>query len=111
MLFGKEPEYSLIQTSSREALSRSALLACHYDIKKAQEVCEYFTKYIPSMPDTDPVIPSTFDQVKDAAASVFQWGKENQEQVVGITNMIMQMMGKQPLVMPSAPTEVPPPIE
>lgn len=112
MLFGKEYDFSLIRTSSKEALLRSALLACNNDIKKASEICDYVTKMLPNMPDTDPVLPSTFDQVKETAASIIQWGRDNQDQIVGITNMVLQMFGKQPLGVPAAPVEMPaaPPI-
>lgn len=110
-MFGKEYDFSLIRTSSKEALLRSALLACNNDIKKASEICDYVTKMLPNLPDTDPVLPSTFDQVKDATINIFRWGQENQDQIVGAINMILQMMGKQPIGVPTIPAEVPPPIE
>ena len=111
MLFGKEYDFSLIRTSSKEALLRSALLASNNDIKKASEICDYVTKMLPNLPDTDPVLPSTFDQVKDTAVSVLQWGRENQDQIIGGINLVLQMMGKQPIGVPTVPAEVPPPIE
>jgi len=112
MIFGKEPDFSLIRTSSKEALLRSALLACNNDIKKASEICDYVTKMLPNMPDTDPIMPSTLDQVKETAVSVFQWGRENQDQIVGGINMVLKLLGKQPLGVPPAPVEMPaaPPI-
>lgn len=110
-MFGREYDFSLIRTSSKEALLRSALLASNNDIKKASEICDYVTKMLPNLPDTDPVQPSTFDQVKETAMSLFQWGKENQDQIVGVTNMVLQIFGKQPIGMPTMPTEVPQPIE
>lgn len=111
MLFGKEYDFSLIRTSSKEALLRSALMICGNDIKKASEICDYVTKMLPNLPDTDPVLPSTFDQVKEAAVNVLQWGRENQDQIVGGINMVLQLFGKQPLGTPVVPEEVPPPIE
>jgi hypothetical protein len=110
-MFGRDYDFSLIRTSSKEALLRSALLASNNDIKKASEICDYVTKMLPNLPDTDPVLPSTFDQVKDTAVSILQWGRENQDQIVGGINMIMQLMGKQPIGVPTVPAEVPPPIE
>ena len=111
MLFGKEYDFSIVRTSSKEALLRSALLASNNDIKKATEICDYVTKMLPNLPDTDPVIPSTLDQVKETAVNLFRWGKENQDQIIGVTNVVLQMLGKQPLTLPTLPTEVPPPIE
>ena len=112
MLFGKEYDFSLIRTSSKEALLRSALLACNNDIKKASEICDYVTKMLPNMPDTDPIMPSTLDQVKETAVSVFQWGRENQDQIVGGINMVLKLLGKHPLGVPAASVEMPaaPPI-
>lgn len=111
-MFGKEPDFSIIRTSSKEALLRSALLACNNDIKKASEICDYVTKMLPNMPDTDPIMPSTLDQVKETAVSVFQWGRENQDQIVGGINMVLKLLGKQQLGVPAAPVEMPaaPPI-
>jgi hypothetical protein len=111
MLFGKEYDFSLIRTSSKEALLRSALMICGNDIKKASEICDYVTKMLPNLPDTDPVLPSTFDQVKETAANIIKWGRDNQDQIVGVTNMVLQLFGKQPIGVPAVPTEVPPPIE
>ena len=109
MLFGKDYDFSIVRTSSKEALLRSALLASNNDIKKASEICDYVTKMLPNLPDTDPVLPSTFDQVKETAVSVLQWGRENQDQIIGGINLVLQMMGKQPIGVPPVVTEVPPP--
>lgn len=109
MIFGREYDFSLIRTSSKEALLRSALLASNNDIKKATEICDYVTKMLPNLPDTDPVLPSTFDQVRDTARGIFQWGEANQDKIVGVVNMVLGMMGKNPIgVPPVIPTEMPP---
>ena len=110
-MFGKEYDFSLIRTSSKEALLRSALLASGNDIKKATEICDYVTKMLPNLPDTDPIMPSTLDQVKDTAVNFFRWGEQNQDKVIGGINLVLRMMGRDPIGVPSVPTEVPPPIE
>jgi hypothetical protein len=106
-MFGKEYDFSLIRTSSKEALLRSALMASSNDIKKATEICDYVTKMLPNLPDTDPVVPSSLEQIKDTAIQLFQWGQEHQDQIVGVSNIVMRLLGRQPIV---SPTEVPPPI-
>ena len=112
MLFGKEYDFSLIRTSSKEALLRSALLASGNDIRKATEICDYVTKMLPNLPDTDPIMPSTLDQVKDTAVNVFRWGEQNQDKLIGGINFVLRMMGRDPIGgVPAMPTEVPPPIE
>lgn len=112
MLFGRtDYDYSLIQTSSKEALKRSALLVCNNDIRKASELYEFFIKDMPNIPDVDPIMPTAFDQMRDAAVGVVKWGRENQDQIVGFVNMVLSMMGKSPIGVPTPPvTEVPPPI-
>lgn len=110
-MFGRDYDYSLIRTTSKDALKRSALMVAGNDIKKATEIYEFFIKDMPELPPFDPVQPSTLSQVKDTAVQLFQWGRENQDQIVGVTNMVLQLMGKQPIMMPQVPVEVPPPIE
>lgn len=107
-MFGKHYDYSLIQTTSKQALKLSALLVANYDLKKASEIYDYFAKDMPNMPDFEPVKPTTFEQVKDTAIGVFQWGKENQEQIASICNFFLSAFGKNPIGA-ATPVEVPPP--
>ena len=102
MLFGKEYDFSLIRTSSKEALLRTALSASGNDIKKATEIVEYFTKQLPSMPEVDPVAPSTFEQMRDTALGLINWGKENQDQIMSVISFARQFIGK------GTPTPTPP---
>lgn len=111
MLFGKEYDYSIVRTTSKDALKRTALIASGNDIKKAEEIYDFFIKDLPNMPDYDPVEPSSMEQMKNTALGIFQWARENQDQIVGVTNMVLQMMGKQPIGVPTVPIETPPPIE
>ena len=108
-MFGREYDFSLIRTSSKEALKRSALLVCGNDIKKATELYEFFVKDMPNLPDTDPVLPNTFDQIKETAVNVFQWGEQNQDKIIGAINMVLSMMGKNTIgTAAAAAAEVPP---
>ena len=112
MLGRREYDYSIIRTTSKEALKRTALIASGYDIKKATELYDFFAKDI-NLPDTDPILPSTLDQIRDTAVGVFQWGEQNQEKIIGGVNLVLQMMGKDPIgIPPVVPTEMPaaPPI-
>ncbi|MBR2266609.1 MAG: hypothetical protein IJ882_08150 [Paludibacteraceae bacterium] len=105
----KEFDYSLIQTSSKESLKRSALLVCGNDIKKASEIYDFFIKDMPNLPDVEPVAPNALDQMRDMAVGVFRWGQQNQDQIIGVVNMVLGAMGKNPIGIPAVPvTEVPP---
>ena len=108
-MFGRDYDYSLIQTTSKEALKRSALLVANYDIRKATEIYDYFAKDMPDLPTTDPEVPNPLSQIKDTAVNVLQWGNENQDKIIGAINMVLTMMGKNPIgSIPSVPVEVPP---
>ena len=94
MIFGKEYDFSLIRTSSKEALLRSALAASGNDIKKATEIVEYFTSQLPSMPEVEPVVPTTFEQMRDTALQLVQWGQDNQDKIAFGIDMIRKMLNK-----------------
>ena len=105
-MFGRDYDYSLIRTTSKDALKRTALMASGNDIKKAMEIYDFFAKDLPNMPDYDPVQPSSLEQIRDTAVQVFKWGQENKEQVQGFVSMLMQLFGR-PVA--SVPVETPPP--
>lgn len=109
-MFGREYDYSLIQTTSKEALKRSALVVANYDIKKATEIYDYFAKDMPDLPTVEPEAPNPFNQIRDTTASLFQWGTENQDMIIGAINMVRSMMGKSPLGVPPVSVDVPPPV-
>lgn len=96
MLFGKDYDFSIVRTSSKEALLRSALQASNNDIKKASEICDYVIKMLPNLPEKDPIAPSTFEQVKDTALNIYNWGKDNQDQIIGAARFFMEWFGKSP---------------
>ena len=94
-MFGRDYDFSLIKTSSKEALLRSALMASNNDIRKASEICEFVTKVLPNMPDTDPLAPSSFEQMRDTAVQLIDWGREHEDQIVGVVNMVRKFMNKE----------------
>lgn len=71
-LFGNKTslDATLLQTTSKDALKRSALMICGGDVKAASEVCEYFMKDMPNMPDYDPQGVSVLTQTKDTVLGV-----------------------------------------
>ena len=105
----KEFDYSLIQTSSKEALKRTALMVANYDIKKATEIYEYFAKDMPDLPTVEPEVPDAFEQLKTTAVNVIQWGGQNQDKIIGAINTVLGMMGKSPIGIPTVPpVDIPP---
>jgi len=111
MFWDKDYDYSLIRTTSKEALKRSALVVANYDIRKATEIYEYFAKDMPDLPTTDPVAPSSYEALKSNATELLRWGSENQDNIIGTINTVLRLFGKNPIGAPAMPAEVPPPIE
>lgn len=109
-LFGNKTSYdvTLLQTTSKDALKRSALLVCGGDVKAATEVCDYFMKDMPNMPDYDPPTTSALTQAKDTALGVLGWIDGNQDKVLGYYNLLRTLMGKAGVSVPTAPADVPP---
>ncbi len=109
-LFGNKVAYdvTLLQTTSKDALKRSALLVCGGDVKAATEVCEYFMKDMPDMPDYDQPTTSALTQAKETALGVFGWIDQNQDKVLGYYNLLRTLTGKAGITMPTAPADVPP---
>lgn len=105
-IFGKTNyDVTIIQTTSKDALKRTALFATGGDIKAATDIYEYFVKDMPNMPDFDPAQSSFMDQAKDTIGGVLGWLDENQDKLVGYWNIIQSMRGGSA---PTAPTDLPP---
>lgn len=94
---------SLIRTTSKDALKRSALFVCGGDIKQASEIYDFFIKDMPNMPDYDPVQPSVLEQTKDTITGVLGWVDSNQDKLMGYYNLFKSMRGA-----PEQPTNIPP---
>lgn len=91
MFTNKEYDFSLIQTSSKEALKRSALVVSGNDIKKATEIYEFFVKDI-QLPDTEPVPPTMFDQLGELSNSLSQFGEKYPNFTNGIATVLMNVL-------------------
>lgn len=64
---------------------------CNGDIKKAQEMYDYYAKDI-DLPDFDPVPPSWQQQMKDGANGVMDWVKSNQNTLSQVYEFIRQLI-------------------
>lgn len=114
-MFGRnEIDFSLIQTTSKDALKRSALLAANYDIKKASEIYDFYMKDMEDLPAFDPAPPTTMDQINSFADMLSAWSEKHPDITNGISNILINLIrNKFGDVIPAAPaiTEVPPPIQ
>lgn len=107
-MFGRPKiDISLIQTTSKDALKRTALFACGGDVKAAEEIYNFFIKDMPNMPDFDTIPPTFMEQAKNTIGGVLGWVDENQDKLVGYWNIIQQMRGGGNIP-PTTPTNLPP---
>lgn len=107
-LFGsKSYDTTLLRTTSKDALKRSALFMCNGDIKEAAEIYDFFVKDMPNMPDFEPTQVSFMEQAKDTIGGVLGWVDQNQDKLVGYWNIIQQMRGGV-VPPPTPPSDIPP---
>ena len=106
-LFGKtQYDVSMLQTTSKDSLKRSALFVTGGDIKAATEIYDFFIKDMPNMPDYDSAQPSFMEQAKDTIGGVLGWVDQNQDKIMGYWQLIQSFRGGGGA--PSAPTNIPP---
>ena len=112
-MFGRnEIDFSLIQTTSKDALKRSALMAANYDIKKATEIYDFYMKDMEDLPAFDPAPPTTMDQINSFADMVSAWTEKHPDITNGISNIVMNMIKSRlgTFAQPTSAAEVPPPV-
>lgn len=107
-IFSKNYDVSLLRTTSKDSLKRSALFMCNGDIKAATEIYDFFVKDMPNMPDFDTLQPSFMDQAKDTIGGVLGWIDQNQDKLVGYWNIIQAMRNGAVPTPPVPPTDLPP---
>lgn len=97
-----------IKTTSKLSLKLSCLAVSNGDMEKAEKMYDYFAKDM-DLPDTDPIAPSTFQQVKETAGSIFGWVRENKDEVTQVMNYVQALRSGQPIInAPAAPLDLPP---
>lgn len=70
-----------IRPTSKIALKMTCLEAVNGDVKKAQEMYDFFASDI-DLPDYDHVPPTQMQQFKQTASSMFGWVKENKDDLM-----------------------------
>lgn len=97
MVFGKKKltmdDLKGLNPTSKLSLKLSCMALADGDVDTAKKIYDFFAEDM-NLPDTDPVLPSTFSQVKDTIGSAFGWFKENQEDIMQVINIVQAMRGK-----------------
>ena len=81
-MFGRSSyDLSMIDTSSKMSLKLSCLRAAGDDVEKARELYDFLSQDIADLPDLAPVIPGTFDKLKQGASEVVGWVATHREEL------------------------------
>lgn len=89
-----------INPTSKASLKMQCLLVSNGDIEKAERLYDFMAKDMPALPDFDPVLPTTIQQVKEGAVQTVTWLNENKGNILDWIGIIREMFSKTP---PSAP--------
>lgn len=77
---------SVIDTTSKTSLKLTCLQACNNDIVQAEKLYRYIAEGLTSLPDTNPLIPTTMERVRMGADEVVAWiGSHRDELAQGIS--------------------------
>lgn len=66
-------DMAAIRTTSKTALKLSCLQACNNDIAQAERLYHYIADGLSTLPDAEPVPPTTLERVKMGADDVLAW--------------------------------------
>lgn len=92
--------------TSKIQLKRFCAVACEGDLEKAAAMYEYYIKDI-NLPDFEPVVPTTMDQVKAGIKDIMSFVKNNQNELLQGYSFIQQAIANKGL----PPIQTPPPTE
>ena len=95
-----------IQVTSKASLKMQCLYIAKGNCKEAQELYDFFSKDMPSLPDFEPVKPTFLDNTKETINGLLSWFKENQDTISQGYDFIRGIIKKEP----SAPVNPLPPI-
>ena len=111
-------DFSIVRTSSKEALLRTALLAANNDIKEAGNICDYVLKMLPNMPEREPEQPTILNQLDGVSDWLSTWSEKHPDITNTIGSVLMNALKNSrfgAFLKPAAEvvqtvTETPPPI-
>lgn len=89
-MFNKQSiDFSIVRTSSKEALLRTALMAANNDIKEAGNICDYVLKMLPNMPEREPEQPTILNQLDGVSDWLSSWSEKHPDITNTVGNMLM----------------------
>lgn len=80
--------------SSKASLKKHCMLAYGGNIPKAKEAYDFLIDGMDNLPDTDPVTPTTMEQMKDMANGIVGWVGQNQGTIIDTVNTVRGLFSK-----------------
>ena len=80
--------------TSKTSLKMQCLFCAKGDLKEAKELYEFFAADMPNLPETDPVQPTMAQSIKDNALNIFNFVKENKEDIAQGIDMVRSIISK-----------------
>lgn len=108
MLFKKKIDLRMIDPSSKMALKMSCLQTANGDVKKAQELYDFLSKDMETMPDYPVQQPTFMQQAQQVAGGLFGWVKENQQDLMQAWGFIQSLRGGASAPVPTPTVDIPP---
>jgi hypothetical protein len=109
MLFKRHKiDLRMIDTSSKIAMKMSCLAATRGNVEQAQQVYDFLSEGITTLPDFTPQPPTTMQQVQQTAQSLFGWFKENQSDLQQAWQFVQHLRGAGQMTEIISPTDIPP---
>ena len=81
--------------TSKAQLLQVAMFFNKGDIQKAQEMFDFYAKNL-ELPDFDPIAPTFIQQVKQTAGGLFNWVKENQDDIASGYEFLRSIIQRKP---------------
>lgn len=106
--FSKQYDVSMIRTTSKDALKRSALFVCGGDIAEAEKLYNYFVKDMEGIPAYDPPTVSGYEKVKDEAIGILQWIDANQDKLLNYVSIFQTLKAGGTVTLPTTVADIPP---
>ena len=86
-MFWRKKKYNMemlkmIKPTSKVALKMQTLMIAKGNVEEAEKLYDFLAKDMEELPTFDVVPPTTMQQVRDTAGTIFGWVKENQNDIM-----------------------------
>ena len=101
---------SAIKPTSKASLKMQCMIISRGDVSEAEKLYDFFAKDMTDLPDYDPIQPTVMQNVKDNALGMYQFLKENKDDIAQGIDFIRSILMRNGGAVASEPIEALPPI-